>query len=58
MSKITKEMCKYYVPRGLPSDEYEEYFADILFRLLNDEVSVEELKKECKVMWDDKESEQ
>lgn len=58
MSRITKEMTKFYVPKLEDSNQYIEYYTDLYFRLFNNEVSVQELRDELIDMWNDKEKDE
>ena len=51
--KITKEMTEFYVPKLENSNQYIEYYTDFLFNLLNEKVTVKELRKELTLMWQD-----
>ena len=49
--KITKEMSEFYVPKLENSNQYIEYYTDFLFNLLNEKITVKELKQELTLMW-------
>ena len=51
--KITKEMTEFYVPKLENSNQYIEYYTDFLFNLLNEKITVKELKQELTLMWQD-----
>tara|TARA_Y100001937_G_scaffold73112_1_gene99397 strand:+ start:526 stop:711 length:186 start_codon:yes stop_codon:yes gene_type:complete len=51
--KITKEMSKFYVPKLENSNQYIEYYTDFLFNLLNEKITVNELRQELMLMWQD-----
>ena len=51
--KITKEMSKFYVPKLENSNQYVEYYTDFLFNLLNEKITVKELRQELILMWQD-----
>jgi len=51
--RITKEMTEFYVPKLENSNQYIEYYTDFLFNLLNEKVTVKELRKELTLMWQD-----
>jgi len=51
--KITKEMSKFYVPKLENSNQYIEYYTDFLFNLLNEKITVNELRQELILMWQD-----
>ena len=51
--KITKEMSEFYVPKLENSNQYIEYYTDFLFNLLNEKITVKELKQELTLMWQD-----
>ena len=53
INKITKEMAEFYVPKLENSNQYIEYYTDFLFNLLNEKVTVKELRKELTLMWQD-----
>ena len=51
--RITKEMTEFYVPKLENSNQYIEYYTDFLFNLLNEKITVKELKQELTLMWQD-----
>ena len=51
--KITKEMTEFYVPKLENSNQYIEYYTDFLFNLLNEKITVKELRQELTLMWQD-----
>jgi len=51
--KITKEMAEFYIPKLENSNQYIEYYTDFLFNLLNEKITVKELKRELTLMWQD-----
>ena len=51
--KITKEMSEFYVPKLENSNQYIEYYTDFLFNLLNEKITVKELRQELILMWQD-----
>jgi len=51
--KITKEMSEFYVPKLENSNQYIEYYTDFLFNLLNEKITVKELRQELTLMWQD-----
>tara|TARA_R100000234_G_scaffold47419_1_gene28355 strand:- start:697 stop:879 length:183 start_codon:yes stop_codon:yes gene_type:complete len=51
--KITKEMAEFYIPKLENSNQYIEYYTDFLFNLLNEKITVKELKQELTLMWQD-----
>tara|TARA_R100000664_G_C2723845_1_gene116416 strand:+ start:638 stop:823 length:186 start_codon:yes stop_codon:yes gene_type:complete len=51
--KITKEMSEFYVPKLENSNQYVEYYTDFLFNLLNEKITVKELRQELILMWQD-----
>ena len=51
--KITKEMAEFYIPKLENSNQYIEYYTDFLFNLLNEKITVKELKQELILMWQD-----
>ena len=51
--KITKEMSEFYVPKLENSNQYIEYYTDFLFNLLNEKITVNELRQELMLMWQD-----
>ena len=51
--KITKEMTEFYVPKLENSNQYIEYYTDFLFNLLNEKITVNELRQELNSMWQD-----
>ena len=53
INKITKEMAEFYVPKLENSNQYIEYYTDFLFNLLNEKITVKELKQELTLMWQD-----
>ena len=53
INKITKEMAEFYVPKLENSNQYIEYFSDFLFNLLNEKITVNELRQELILMWQD-----
>jgi|TARA_R100001015_G_C4579103_1_gene135910 hypothetical protein len=57
INKITKEMTEFYVPKLENSNQYIEYYTDFLFNLLNEKITVNELRQELNSMWQDYTSE-
>ena len=53
IDKITKEMAEFYVPKLENSNQYVEYYTDFLFNLLNEKITVKELRQELILMWQD-----
>ena len=53
INKITKEMAEFYVPKLENSNQYIEYYTDFLFNLLNEKITVNELRQELILMWQD-----
>ena len=53
INKITKEMAEFYVPKLENSNQYIEYYTDFLFNLLNEKITVKELRQELNSMWQD-----
>ena len=51
--RITKEMAEFYIPKLENSNQYIEYYTDFLFNLLNEKITVKELKQELTLMWQD-----
>ena len=51
--KITKEMAEFYIPKLENSNQYIEYYTDFLFNLLNEKITVKELRQELTLMWQD-----
>ena len=51
--RITKEMAEFYIPKLENSNQYIEYYTDFLFNLLNEKITVKELKQELILMWQD-----
>ena len=51
--KLTKEMAEFYIPKLENSNQYIEYYTDFLFNLLNEKITVKELKQELTLMWQD-----
>ena len=51
--RITKEMAEFYIPKLENSNQYTEYYTDFLFNLLNEKITVKELKQELTLMWQD-----
>tara|TARA_R100000329_G_C7455652_1_gene160452 strand:+ start:286 stop:474 length:189 start_codon:yes stop_codon:yes gene_type:complete len=51
--RITKEMAEFYIPKLENSNQYIEYYTDFLFNLLNEKITVKELKRELTLMWQD-----
>ena len=51
--RITKEMAEFYKPKLENSNQYIEYYTDFLFNLLNEKITVKELKQELTLMWQD-----
>ena len=51
--KITKEMAEFYIPKLENYNQYIEYYTDFLFNLLNEKITVKELKQELILMWQD-----
>jgi len=51
--KITKEMAEFYIPKLENSNQYIQYYTDFLFNLLNEKITVKELKQELTLMWQD-----
>ena len=51
--RITKEMTEFYVPKLENSNQYIEYYTDFLFNLLNEKITVKELRQELTLMWQD-----
>ena len=50
---ITKEMTEFYIPKLENSNQYIEYYTDFLFNLLNEKITVKELRQELTLMWQD-----
>ena len=46
-------MAKFYVPKLENSNQYIEYYTDFLFNLLNEKITVKELRQELNSMWQD-----
>ena len=51
--RITKEMTEFYIPKLENSNQYIEYYTDFLFNLLNEKITVKELRQELTLMWQD-----
>ena len=51
--RITKEMAEFYIPKLENSNQYIEYYTDFLFNLLNEKITVKELRQELTLMWQD-----
>ena len=46
-------MTEFYIPKLENSNQYIEYYTDFLFNLLNEKITVKELRQELTLMWQD-----